>query len=404
MSKFRFFSILCLVFFGRAFVFAAEEDSIPVIYAVRTEDEITIDGNLSEAVWQQEGYSKLVQRDPIEGAEPTEKTTVWIAYNDGGLFVAGTCCHSSQVTIAGGLARRDRFVESDWFWFWIDPNYDRQNGFGFGINPDGSIGDQKLYRDIHEDDDWDGVWESAAQKESDHWTFEMFIPFSQLRFDKKKEYIWGVNFKRYILANAEHDYFAMVPKDQSGFVSRFGQLRGLKGIEPPTRLFISPYAMGKLNDYPDTRGSPFYNDIRYGRNMGVDIKYGLTGNLTLDLAINPDFGQAEVDPAVINLSAFETYYQEKRAFFLEGADIFYFGTYPNARYLFIVLISLISAVIFLLIFKKTSNQIKIKFHKDKIFGNVLEMCLYSDKFGLVLSSILSILKHNILYIKQSIIC
>lgn len=303
-------------------------EGLPQIEAVRARETIVVDGKLDEAVWQREGYSKLVQRDPIEGAEPTEKTSVLTAYTEGGLYVAGSCYYSGQDSIAGGLARRDEFIESDWFWFWIDPNYDRQNGFGFAVNPDGSIIDQRLYRDILTDNDWDGVWETAARKHSDCWTFEMFIPFSQLRFDKKEEYVWGVNFKRYILSNAEHDYFVMVPKDESGFVSRFGRLTGLEDIEPPARLFVSPSAMGKLNDYPGTRESPFYDDLRTGKNLGLDVKYGLTGNLTLDLAINPDFGQAEVDPAIINLSAFETFYSEKRAFFLEGSDIFYFGANP----------------------------------------------------------------------------
>jgi len=310
-----------------SFAIVSDQD-LPEIEAVRAKETITVDGLLDEAVWQREGYSRLIQRDPIEGAEPTEHTSVLIAYNDEGLYIAGMCFHSGPDSIVGGLARRDENVESDWFWFWIDPNYDRQNGFGFAVNPEGSIIDQRLYRDIMTDDDWDGVWEAAAVRHSDRWTFEIFIPFDQLRFDKADEYLWGVNFKRYILANAEHDYFAMVPKDELGFVSRFGALNGLRGVEPPPRLFVSPYASGQLNDYPGTTGSPFYSDMRYGRNMGLDIKYGLTGNLTLDLALNPDFGQAEVDPAVINLSAFETFYSEKRAFFLEGSDIFRFGANP----------------------------------------------------------------------------
>jgi hypothetical protein len=308
---------------------AADKIDVPEIIAVRADEKITVDGKLNEAIWLREGYDKLVQRDPIEGADPTQKTFVLLAYNDEGLFVAGTCFHNGKISVAGGLSRRDKFVESDWFWFYVDPNFDRQNAFGFAVNPDGSIIDQKYYRDIYYETDWDGVWSASAQKGDNHWTFEMFIPFSQLRFDKKDEYVWGVNFKRYILTNAEEDYFVMVPRNETGFVSRFGKLTGLKDVAPPARLFISPYSMAKLNDYPDTKKSPFYNDLRYGKNLGLDIKYGLTGNLTLDVAINPDFGQAEVDPAVINLSAFETYYSEKRSFFLEGSDIFYFGANPT---------------------------------------------------------------------------
>lgn len=298
------------------------------IKAKRTAETITVDGILTEAVWSGEGYSQLIQRDPVEGADPTEKTEVYIAYNDMGLYVAGKCYHTGPDSIIGGIARRDKQVDSDWFWFWIDPDNDHQTAFGFGVNPDGSIRDQKMYQDIYEENDWDGIWESAAKRGSDKWTFEMFIPFSQLRFSKQDEYEWGVNFKRYVIRNAEDDWFVMTPKKENGFVSRFGRLTGLKNISPPSRLFISPYVMGKSSSSPAARGGVFYDKERWGRNIGLNVKYGITGNLTLDLAFNPDFGQAEVDPAVINLSAFEIYYSEKREFFIEGSDIFSFGNNP----------------------------------------------------------------------------
>ncbi len=300
----------------------------PVIKALHTDQSIEIDGKLTEKVWQGEGYPYLIQLEPREGAAPTERTRVYIAYDAEGLYVAGICYHTGADSIAGGIGRRDEEIESDWFWFWIDPNRDFQNGFGFAVNPDGSIIDQKLYQDIYSDNDWDGLWQAAAVKKQDRWTFEMAIPFSQLRFSRQAEYVWGVNFMRYILSNAEENYFALVPKEENGFVSRFGTLRGLQDITPPARLFITPYTMGKVVYDPDISGSAFTAKRKYHRNLGVDIKYGLTGNLTLDLAINPDFGQAEVDPAQINLSAFETYYQEKRAFFMEGSDIFQFGANP----------------------------------------------------------------------------
>ncbi len=298
------------------------------INARRATEKIVVDGVLSEAVWANPGYSSLIMRDPIEGADPTEKTEVYIAYDDAGIYVAGKCYHTGPDSIAGGLARRDKFVESDWFWFWIDPDNDNQTAFGFGVNPDGSIMDQKMYQDIYQEDDWNGIWESAARRDGNKWTFEMFIPYTQLRFSKQDEYEFGINFKRYVIKNAEGDWFVMVPKKENGFVSRFGTLTGIRGISPPSRLFIAPYAMGKSDYSPAARGGAFYQQDRWGSNMGLDLKYGITGNLTLDLAVNPDFGQAEVDPAVMNLSAFETYYSEKREFFIEGADIFSFGSNP----------------------------------------------------------------------------
>jgi len=298
------------------------------ITAKHVREEISVDGKLTEMIWQGSGYSDLVQLNPVEGADPTEKTEIFIAYNEKGLYVAGKCYHTGQDSISGGIARRDEHIESDWFWFWLDTDNDKQSALGFAVNPDGSIIDQKLYQDIYKDNDWDGIWKTEAQKNGNHWSFEMFIPFNQLRFNNAEEYVWGVNFMRYILTNAESDYFSMVPKEDNGFVSRFGRLVGIKDIKPPSRLFISPYLAGKIADTPELEESAFYSRKRYGRNMGLNIKYGITGKLTLDLALNPDFGQAEVDPAVINLSAFETYYSEKRTFFIEGSDIFRFGANP----------------------------------------------------------------------------
>jgi hypothetical protein len=306
----------------------AEGTSLPSINAVRAEEEITVDGYLKESVWQGEGYSDLMQKEPIEGATPTEKTSVFVAYNNDGIFVAARCYYSDSASCTGGIARRDEAVQSDWFWFWIDPNKSGQNGFGFAVNPDGSIIDRKLYQDINYDDSWDGVWNAAAKKHKEYWTVEMFIPFSQLRFGAKKEYVMGVDFERYILRKAEENYFVMVPKRETGFVAKFGLLTGITGIEPPARFQILPYLMGKASYLAEGEDSPFYDDNKYVGSAGIDLKYGLTGNLTLDMTVNPDFGQAEVDPAEINLTAFETYYDEKRSFFIEGSDIFRFGDNP----------------------------------------------------------------------------
>lgn len=328
----RRFYLITVIIFSQFFInniqVVRARDINQTIMAIRTDELIIVDGVLTESVWQREGYSQLIQRNPLEGEDPTEESEVFIAYNEQGLYVAGKCYHTGRDSISGGIARRDEHIESDWFWFWLDADNDRQSGLGFAVNPDGSIIDQKLYQDIYQDDDWDGIWETKAQKNGDHWSFEMFIPFNQLRFNRSENYVWGVNFMRYILANAESDYFCMVPKEENGFVSRFGRLEGIQGIKPPARLFISPYVAGKITDSPGLQQSAFYSRKRYGKNMGLNVKYGITGNLTLDLAINPDFGQAEVDPAVINLSAFETYYSEKREFFIEGSDIFRFGTNP----------------------------------------------------------------------------
>jgi hypothetical protein len=327
-SRIHMSYMIILVLCSIAFV-SAKEHPIPIINAIRADEEIAVDGDLNESVWQGQGYSALVQKEPVEGATPTEETSVWIAYNEQGIFVAAKCYYSDSSSCTGGIARRDEMVQSDRFWFWIDPNKNGHSAFGFAVNPDGSIIDRKLYQDIYFDDSWDGVWEVAARKHGASWTAEIFIPFTQLRFSKKDEYVMGVNFERYILCKAEENYFAMVPETETGFVSKFGLLTGIVGIKPPARFHILPYLMGKASFLSEGQDSPFYDDKKYTGNAGADLKYGLTGNLTLDLTVNPDFGQAEVDPAEINLSAFETYYDEKRTFFIEGSDIFRFGDNPT---------------------------------------------------------------------------
>jgi hypothetical protein len=324
----RFTLVIIVATLASLSIVQAESTAIPSIKAVRADEDMIVDGELKESVWQGEGYTALVQKDPVEGAAPTESTSIYVAYNDEGIFVAARCYYSDMSLCKGGLGRRDEMVQSDRFWFWIDPNRNGRSAFGFAVNPDGSIVDGKCYQDIAWDDSWDGVWQSAAKRHDDHWAVEMFIPFNQLRFAKKNEYIMGVNLDRYIVRKAEDDYFSMVPDTETGFVSKFGLLTGITGIEPPSRLQILPYVMGKASYLAEGEDNPFYDENKYTGSTGVDFKYGLTGDLTLDVTVNPDFGQAEVDPAEINLSAFETYYAEKRSFFIEGSDIFIFGDTP----------------------------------------------------------------------------
>ena len=150
----------------------------------------------------------------------------------------------------------------------------------------------------------------------------MRIPFNQIRFSKKDEYVWGVNFRRIIKRKNETASFAWVPKNETAFVSRFARLEGIRGISPGTHLEIMPYVTGQSQFRPAETGNPFETGSRWLGNAGFDLKLGLKSNLTLDASVNPDFGQVEVDPAVINLSAYETYYEEKRPFFIEGASIF----------------------------------------------------------------------------------
>jgi hypothetical protein len=292
------------------------------VQAIRAKGPIRINGILEEKVWQNEGSSDFTQSDPEDGAQPTEKTEVWIAYDEEALYVAAYLYDSQPELITSRLGRRDDFVESDWFIFAVDPYYDKRTGFQFAVNPAGSIVDWILFNDEWNDTTWDGVWEWKSLINEKGWCVEIRIPYNQLRFPKKEEYIWGVNFRRVIKRKNEQVGFVWVPKEDSGYVSRFAKLIGINNIRPGRHIEFLPYAVGQAQYSPEETGNPFETGEEYLGNTGFDLKIGLKSNLTLDATVNPDFGQVEVDPAVINLSAFETYYSEKRPFFIEGSNIF----------------------------------------------------------------------------------
>jgi len=314
-----------LVFILQASV-AAQVPPRKTIAALPAGGPIKIDGMLSEPVWQSGGRSDFTQSAPLDGRPPTEKTTVWIVYDKDNLYVAARLWDTEPGEIIGRLGRRDDFVDSDWFYFGIDPYFDRRSGYYFAVNPAGSRMDGTLFNDESTDGTWDGVWESAARIDRDGWAVELRIPFYQLRFKKKKDYVWGAGFRRDIKRKNETDDFTWIPKEESGFVSRFADLTGVRDIDPGRRIEILPYAMGRAAFSPAQPGNPFKTGRDGEVNAGFDFKAGLKSNLTLDVTVNPDFGQVEVDPAVINISDQETYYVEKRPFFIEGSSIFNFGT------------------------------------------------------------------------------
>jgi len=168
------------------------------VQAVRTNGDIKVDGILSEEAWNSEGFGGFIQSDPHDGEDPTEKTFVCVAYDDQAIYVAARMFDSDPEKIKCRLGRRDDFVESDWFIFAVDPYYDKRSGYQFAVNPSGSIVDWTLFNDVSRDTTWDGVWEYSTMIDDKGWIVELKIPFHQLRFPKKDEYTWGVNFRRQI--------------------------------------------------------------------------------------------------------------------------------------------------------------------------------------------------------------
>lgn len=321
------FSIFILLSIGS--IYASEIDSVisraPVI-AHRIENNIKIDGVLSESIWQE--YSPVrdfVQKDPDQGNPATQQTYVWICYDDEAIYIGAKCFDDNPDSIATLLSRRDDISGSDWFGIYFDPYRKGKTGYQFFVNAGGSRVDATLYNDVYYDTKWDGVWDWDAAILDDGWSVEMRIPFSQLRFNNISEMVWGINFYRRIHRNNERSYYVMVPKESSGFVSHFAPLKGLKNIPSQSNLEFLSYLVTKAQYLKHDINDPFYKADQYALSFGADFKLGIGSNLTLDATVNPDFGQVEVDPAVVNLTQFETFYSEKRPFFIEGTDLLDFG-------------------------------------------------------------------------------
>jgi hypothetical protein len=299
-----------------------------VVQAVRAVKAPVIDGDLSDAAWASAPeITGFIQHDPNDEAAPTEKTVVKIVYDDNAIYIGAHMIDSHPVTTL--LGRRDNTLESDWFRVWIDSQHDKLSGAGFWVNPSNVQIDMNLYNDIYDDWSWDAVWVSEAKIVPDGWVVEMKIPYSQLRFQQRDPQVWGVNFARFISRNQETDRLVNVKKGDTGWVSRFADLTGIEGIKPERALEVMPYGVAR-SDLANRigAGDPFTRPSTYGMDGGLDVKYAVSSTLRLTGTINPDFGQVEVDPAVINLSDTETFFPEKRPFFTEGANIFTFGSGP----------------------------------------------------------------------------
>ena len=303
------------------------------IRAVHTETPPVIDGAVSDPQWQSASpVLDFTQFDPEEGKLPTEMTSVRVLYDDHALYVGVICYDAEPGKIVRQLSRRDRTTEADRFSIMIDSYHDQKTAFLFssndlGVQSDGVVSQNGLVYDAT----WDAVWSVKTRVYQDGWSAEFEIPYSALRFSRSEngKYLWGINFRRYISRKYETDEWVMVPRNAVlpgtiSAVSQMGHLVGVANISPPLNLSLIPYVSGKgrwETGYPSVSSSPHTTG-----DAGLDIKYGLSSNFTLDATINPDFGQVEVDEAVLNLTVFETRYPEKRPFFIEGSQMFVFGS------------------------------------------------------------------------------
>lgn len=336
MIRSRFLVVLLALAAGSAAPVAAQDQggggdggssavARTVLQAIHVDDgDIVIDGVLDEAVWSQAAVATdFVQREPDDGEPATERTEARVLYGANALYVAFRAYDSEPSEIVGQLARRDQQVYSDWLFVAIDSYFDRRTAFRFGVNPAGVRVDTYHFDDTNEDDSWDAVWDAQARVDGQGWTAEFEIPYSQLRFAAGSD-TWGIQFARSIARRDETSLWAPVSQQDGALVSRFGELRGLRALGASRRLEVLPYSVARLTRGPGDVNNPFYSKNDMFGSVGADVKYGITNDLTLDLTINPDFGQVEADPGQVNLSAFETFFQERRPFFVEGAGIFNF--------------------------------------------------------------------------------
>ena len=301
--------------------------------AIRIDSDVSIDGRLAEPVWEEAfPISNFRQTVPSEGEVASEQTEVFVTYDDVAIYVGAVLDDRSPVTTR--LARRDSGLgDSDLLVVLLDSYHDHETAYRFWTNPSGTRGDAIVTGNSTGGGDasWDPVWDVATRRTGAGWTAEMRIPFSQLRFGREERPEWGIQVERSINRRQERVTFPFTPTLERGGVSRFAHLEGLEGIEPGRRLELLPYVVARSEhlQLPAPSGVGFDNPYRTGSDrfgsVGLDLKYRVASNVTLDATVNPDFGQVELDPSVINLTAFETRFAEQRPFFIEGADIFALG-------------------------------------------------------------------------------
>ncbi|HEY7897498.1 MAG TPA: DUF5916 domain-containing protein [Gemmatimonadaceae bacterium] len=309
---------------------AATATGISTMKAVRATGLIHIDGVLDEADWSRAPVAAdFMESYPNSKERPHDGTEVRVLYDNNALYVGIRMFDSQPKLIAAQLARRDAVgIYSDWVHLMVGTYFDHRTAYRFSVNPLGVKKDVLEFNDNNEDVNWDAVWDVATRVDSLGWVAEYRIPFSQLRFSSSEPAggrVWDIQIMRDIARRNERDSWAPWTQQSPGFVSTFGQLTGISGIPSPQRLELLPYVSAGLTRAPGDKANPFFRTNDTKLSGGADVKYGLPSGLTLTATVNPDFGQVEVDPAVVNLTAFETFFPEKRPFFLEGSDIFAFG-------------------------------------------------------------------------------
>ncbi|NER18067.1 DUF5916 domain-containing protein [Spongiivirga citrea] len=294
--------------------------------AVSQESAPTIDGVLDDESWNAvEWGGDFIENQPDENTPPSEQTRFKILYDAKNLYIGVRAYDKAPDSIVKRLSRRDGFA-GDWVEVNIDSYHDMRTAFSFTASVSGVKGDEFISNNGNNwDSSWNPIWYVATNVDEEGWTAEYRIPLSQLRFDKGDDQVWGIQFTRRLFRKEERSIWQRVPIDAAGWVSNFGELRGLKKLEPQKQREIQPYTVASAETFERVAGNPFLDGRDSKITFGLDGKIGITNDMTVDFTINPDFGQVEADPSAIALDGFQIFFREQRPFFVENANIFSFN-------------------------------------------------------------------------------
>jgi hypothetical protein len=327
----RVFAVSCLTLAISSSISANDDPAaaareIAAVSVGGNANAIRLDGELNDAAWQSATpVSEFLQRDPKEGAPASFRTEARVLYDATGMYIGVRAFDPEPARIKSFLTRRDEHSSSDWIRVLIDSYHDRRTAYEFAVNPQGVKQDTYWFNDTNADRSWDAVWEVVVSRDAEGWRAEFRIPYSQLRFSRQGTGRVGFAVVREVARLNETSTWPLLAKSASGYVSSFGELTGLTGARSQKRLELVPYAVSQVATSPREVGNPLKRATDAGGSVGVDLKYAVTPALTFTATVNPDFGQVEADPAVVNLSAFETFFSERRPFFVEGSGTFQFG-------------------------------------------------------------------------------
>ena len=318
-------------------LFAVAQPSPKLLPAKRTALPIKIDGILDDTAWKDApaalGYTEF-RPTPFKKEDSAIRTEAYILYSDEGIFISGFCHERTRDSIAAELTGRDGFGTNDYIGVIFDTYDDKINGFEYFVTPYGEQWDAKMAPNPNgdsEDFSWNSVWKSAAVIHRDGWSFEMFIPFSAIRFSKKTVQDWGMNITRRRRKTEQQVTWNPIDVNVNGFLTQAGLWTGLENIKPPIRLQFYPYISYYVNHYPFEKQGINEKDWTSSFNGGMDLKYGINQAITLDMTLIPDFGQVQSDNQILNLTPFEVKFNENRPFFTEGTELFNKGNFFYSR-------------------------------------------------------------------------